>query len=92
MVSKLSIFAKFRGYSDFTEMPGAASGDLCMYPRSAGIVKFLRISSRLVGESLVNFQCKVAQIVEPIGFTFDDFYFVVDPFKLSVVNGVVTVV
>ena len=52
----------------------------------------MRISSRLVGESLVNFQCKVAQIVEPIGFTFDDFYFVVDPFKLSVVNGVVTVV
>ena len=64
------------------------------YRRAAKTAKgiYFWISSRLVGESLVNFQCKVAQIVEPIGFTFDDFYFVVDPFKLSVVNGVVTVV
>ena len=30
--------------------------------------------------------------MEPISFTLDDFYFVVDPFKFSVVNGVVTMV
>ncbi len=48
--------------------------------------------SRLVVESLVDFQCKVAQIVESIGFSFNDFYLVIHPFKFSGVNGVIAVI
>jgi len=45
-----------------------------------------------VGESLVNFQRKVAQIVESICFTLNDLYLVIHPFEFSSVNGVVAVV
>ncbi|MBW2107710.1 MAG: ammonium transporter, partial [Deltaproteobacteria bacterium] len=40
---------------------------------------FFWFFSRLVGEGLVYFQGKVAQIVEAIGFSFNDLYFVIDP-------------
>jgi len=45
-----------------------------------------------VGEGLVYFQGKVAQIVEAIGFSFNDLYFVIDPFQLSSVNGEIAVI
>ena len=51
-----------------------------------------RCSSRLVGDSLVNFQRKVAQIVESICLTFNDLYLVIHPFEFPGVNGVVAVV
>ena len=45
-----------------------------------------------MGESLVNFQRKVAQIVKSICFTLNDLYFVIHTFEFSGVNGVVAVV
>jgi hypothetical protein len=48
--------------------------------------------SELVVASLVDFQGKVAQIVKAIGFAFDDFDLVVDPFQFAGVDGVITVV
>ena len=45
-----------------------------------------------MGESLIYFQRKVASIVEPIGLTLDDLYFVIHPFKFSGMNGVIAVV
>ena len=52
----------------------------------------IRIISKLVVESLVYFQCKVAQIMEPICFAFNNFYFVIDPFEFTGMNGVIAVV
>ena len=52
----------------------------------------LRFFSRLVVESLIDFQCKVAKIMESISFSFNDFYLVIHPFKFSGVNGVIAVI
>jgi hypothetical protein len=54
--------------------------------------KQFRFFSRLVVESLIDFQRKVAKIVETIGFTFNDFYLVIHPFKFSSMNGVIAVI
>jgi len=51
-----------------------------------------RFFSDLVVASLVDLQRKVTQIVRAIGLAFDDFDSVVDPFQLSGVDGVITVV
>ena len=51
-----------------------------------------RFFSELVVASLVDFQGKVAQIVIAIGFAFDNFDLVVDPFQFAGVDGVITVV
>ena len=48
--------------------------------------------SELVGESLIDFQCKVAYITESIGFALNDFNFVIYPFYLTSVDGVIAVV
>jgi hypothetical protein len=52
----------------------------------------LRFFSGSVVESLVNFQCKVAQVMKAVGLAFDDFDLVVHPFQFTGVDGVVTVV
>jgi hypothetical protein len=41
---------------------------------------------------LIDFQRKVAQIPEAIGFAFNDFDFVVNPFDLTGVDGIITVI
>ena len=48
--------------------------------------------SDLVAESLIDFECKVAQVVKAVGLAFDDLDLVVDPFQFAGVDGVVTVV
>ena len=48
--------------------------------------------SDLVVASLKDFQGKVAQIMKAVGLALDDFDFVVHPFQLAGVDGVVTVV
>ncbi len=50
------------------------------------------IISQLVGESLVDFQCEVPQVMEAVGLALDDLDLVVDPFELPRMDGVVTVV
>ena len=45
-----------------------------------GINLKFRFFSRLVGESLVNFQRKVSQIMKSVSFTFNDFNFVIHTF------------
>jgi len=52
----------------------------------------IRFFSGSVVESLVNFQCKVAQVMKAVGLAFDDFDLVVHPFQFTGVDGVVTVV
>jgi len=49
-----------------------------------------RFFSNLVEESLVNFQCKVSQIMKAISFTFDDFDFIINPFQLTGMDGIFT--
>ena len=56
------------------------------------MIYFLWFFSQLVGESLIYFQRKVAQVMESISFTFNDFYLVIDPFKFAGMNGVIAVV
>ncbi len=51
-----------------------------------------RFFSRLVGEGLLDFQREVAQVMESIGFSFNNLYFVIQPFKLFGVNGVIAVI
>ena len=48
--------------------------------------------SQLVEESLIDFQGKVAQVMKSVGFTFDDFDFVIHPFQLSGVDRIITVI
>jgi len=48
--------------------------------------------SNLVVESLIDFQRKVAQIMVPIGFAFDNFNFIVYPFQLSSMDGIFTMI
>jgi enoyl-[acyl-carrier-protein] reductase (NADH) len=48
--------------------------------------------SDLVAESLIDFQCKVAQVVKAVSLAFDDFDLVVHSLQFSGVDGVVTVV
>ena len=50
------------------------------------------IISQLVGESLVDFQCKIPQVMEAVGFSLDDLDLVVDPFEFPGVDGVVAVI
>jgi len=57
-----------------------------------GTAEGSRFFSELVVASLVDFQGKIAQIVKAIGFAFDDFDLVVDPFQFAGVDGVITVV
>ena len=52
----------------------------------------IRFFSDLVVESLINFQCKVPWIMEPISFTFYDFNFVIHPFEFASMNGVLAVI
>ncbi len=52
----------------------------------------LRFFSRLVVESLIDFQGKVPQIVKAVCFSFDDFDLVVHPFQFAGVDGVIAVV
>jgi len=52
----------------------------------------MRIISNLVGESLVDFQCEVPQVMKAVGFSLDDLDLVVDPLQLPGVDGVVAVV
>jgi hypothetical protein len=54
--------------------------------------KYFRFFSDLVVESLVDFQCKVTNIVKAVSFSFDDLDLVVDPFQHTGVDGVITVV
>jgi len=42
---------------------------------------FFWFFSELVGEILVNFQCKVPQVMESISFSLNDLYFVINPFE-----------
>ena len=44
---------------------------------------------RSVVEILINFQCKVTWTVEPIRFTHNDLYFVIDTFEFASADGVV---
>jgi len=48
--------------------------------------------SELVEESLVNFQRKVSQVMKTIGFTFNDLDFVINPFQLTSMEGILTMV
>ena len=48
--------------------------------------------SRLVVESLVNFERKVTNIVKAVRLTFDDLDLVIDPFDLSGVDRILAVV
>ncbi len=48
--------------------------------------------SNLVEEGLVNFQGKISQIMKAVGFTFNDFDFVVNPFQFAGMDGVFTMV
>ncbi len=48
--------------------------------------------SQLVEESLIDFQRKVSQVMISVGFTFDDFDFVIHPFQLSGVDRIITVI
>ena len=48
--------------------------------------------SELVEESLVNFKCKVSQVMKTIGFTFNDFYFVIHPFQFASMDWILTMV
>lgn len=58
----------------------------------AGYPNCLWIISESVVASLENFQGKVAQIVEAVSFSFDDFDLVIDPFQKSGMDGVIAVV
>ena len=53
---------------------------------------FFWFSSELVVASLVDFQGKVAQVVEAVSFSFNDLDFVIDPFQFAGVDGVIAVV
>jgi hypothetical protein len=53
---------------------------------------YFRFFSELVAESLIDFQCKVAQVVKAVGLALDDFDLVVHSLQFSGVDGVVTVV
>jgi hypothetical protein len=44
--------------------------------------------SNLVEESLVNFQRKISQVMITIGFTFNDFDFVINPFQFTGMDGI----
>ncbi len=48
--------------------------------------------SSLVVESLVDFQRKVAQIMESICFTLNDFNLIVYPLQLSIMDGIFTMI
>lgn len=48
--------------------------------------------SKLVVASLIDFQSEVTQIMKAVGFAFDDFDLVVDPFQDTGMDGIITVV
>lgn len=48
--------------------------------------------SRLVEESLINFQCKVTKIMKTVCFAFDDLDFVIHPFERAGMDGVIAVI
>ena len=52
----------------------------------------IRFFSRLVGDSLVNFQGKVTKILKTVCFAFDDLDFVVHPFELAGMDRIVAVI
>ena len=52
----------------------------------------LWIISESVVASLENFQGKVAQVVEAVSFSFNDFDLVIDPFQKAGMDGVIAVV
>jgi hypothetical protein len=41
-------------------------------------------------ESLINFQLKISQVMKAIGFTFNDFDFVINPFQFAVMDAIIT--
>jgi len=52
----------------------------------------IRFFSNLVEESLVNFQCKISQIMKAVGSTFNDFDFIINPFQFAGMDGILTMV
>ena len=54
--------------------------------------KKIRFFSNLVEESLVNLQLKIAQIMKAVGFTFNDFDFVINPFQFTGMDWIFTMV
>ena len=60
--------------------------------RCGWVGKEIWFFSELVVEGLVDFQSKVSQVMKTIGLAFNDFNFVVHPFQLTSVDGVIAVV
>jgi len=54
--------------------------------------KDIRFFSNLVEESLVNFQLKISQVMKAVGFTFNDFYFVINPLQFTSMDWIFTMV
>ncbi len=52
----------------------------------------IRFFSNLVEESLVNFQCKISQVMKAVGFTFNDFDFVINPLQFTGMDWIFTMV
>ena len=61
-------------------------------PSNRGLSLKFWFFSRLVGESLIDFQCKVPKIMEAICFSLNDFDLVVYAFDFTRVDGVIAVV
>jgi len=59
--------------------------------RTLGVQK-IRFFSDLVVASLIDFQCKVAQVMKAVGLTLDELDLVVHPFQFAGVDGVLTVI
>jgi len=53
---------------------------------------FIWCFSNLVEESLVNFQLKISQVMKAVGFTFNDFDFVINPLQFTGMDGIFTMV
>ena len=71
---------------------------ICCFPldkRTIGCPHYCSYSwiiSRLVVESLVNFQRKVAQIMKSVCFTLNDFDFVIHTFQFAGVDRIIAVI
>ena len=73
----------------WVEMPGTCRNIL--YTLASPNFK-IRFFSNLVEESLVNFQLKISQVMKAVGFTFNDFDFVINPFQFTGMDRVFTMV
>ena len=56
------------------------------------VAKQIWFFSKLVGESLVNFQCEIAKVMEAVCLAFNDLDLVVNPFEFSGMNVKIAVI